>query len=92
MKENKKGGFAGFLKKYWIWLTVIAVVLLSSIPLCLTAPTQEDFEKAIPESFSSIEAKRESASFDSIGFMTSYKMVKQIDSSNAKNLTMLGIV
>ena len=91
MKENKKGGFAGFLKKYWILLAVIAAVLISSIPLCLTAPTQQDFEGAIPESFAAIEAKRESVSFDSIGIMTSYKMVKQIDSSNAKNLTMLGI-
>lgn len=93
-EKEKEKGTAGhaLLKKFGIPLIVILALVAVCIPLVLTAPTREDFLENIPQSFLEIEAKRESVpSFDSIGIMTSYKEMKQIDASNVKTLMLLGI-
>ncbi|MDE7234828.1 MAG: ABC transporter permease subunit, partial [Ruminiclostridium sp.] len=91
--EKKKGETGRKLpKKLLITIIVILVLIAVCIPLVITAPTKEDFLENIPQSYLEIEARRESVpSFDSIGIMTSYKAMKQIDASNVVSVSMLGI-
>ncbi len=87
MNEKKKNR----RKKFLPVLIVIVVLAAVLIPLCFMSPTEDDMKAAIPSSFAELECKRESVSYDSIGFMSSYKYIKQIDSNNAETLTLLGI-
>ena len=87
MIEKKKSS----RKKFLPILIVIIVLAAVLIPLCFMAPTEDEMKDAVPASFAELECKRESVSYDSIGFMSSYKYIKQIDSSNAETLTLLGI-
>lgn len=67
-------------------LAVIIVVIIAMIPLCLTAPSKEDFEANIPQSFAELVPKRDPIpSYDSIGFMSSYKVIKVVDMEYTAN-------
>ncbi len=91
-KEKSGNGFSAFLKKIRIPLIILLALILVCVPLVLTAPTEADFIENIPQSFLEIEAKRESVpAFDSIGIMTSYKLMKQIDASHVESVALLGI-
>lgn len=93
-ETEKKKDTAGrkLPKKLLVAIIVILAMIAVCIPLAVTAPTEADFLENIPQSFLELEARRESVpSFDSIGIMTSYKAMKQIDASNVVSVTLLGI-
>lgn len=78
-------------KKLMILLIALAVIIAALIPLCLTAPSEEDCRAALPEDFISMEFRKESYSYNTIGFMSSFKAQKQVSAAEVVQVTILGI-
>lgn len=74
-----------------VLLCVLAAIVIGCIPLCLSAPAEEDFRAGLTQEFVRLECKKESYTFNTIGIMTSFKAQKQLSISDVRQLTYLGI-
>ena len=98
MKENsavevKKGNpFLRFVKKHKVLVIVIIALIAVLIPLFCTVPSEEMLKSAIPQDFIELEAKKESENFQSIGFMSAYKLQKQLNAADVRQYNILGVL
>lgn len=77
--------------KYMVLLIVLAAIVVISIPLCLTSPSEEECRASLSQEFNDMEFRKESYAYNTIGIMSSFKAQKQVSAAEVVQVTILGI-